>query len=300
MDRLALMELFVRVAESGSITAGGRDLGLSQARASRGVKQLESALQTTLLHRTTRQVALTPEGERFLVAARVALEAVDAANASVREPSELHGRIRLSAPVGYGQRIVAPAVDAFTEAHAGLQVDLHLSDRFVDLVSEGFDLAIRLGELPSSSLRSRRLGMAFRAIVVAPSYSSARPIPRSPEDLADHEFLVFTRLQSAKLQLWQEDRVRAIEVSGRLAADHLPTLRDWCLRGRGVGLLPLWLIREDVRRGRLVRLLPSWHPPPLPIWALLPPSAFRPARVQALLDHIADWVASHPTVSPSD
>lgn len=191
-------------------------------------------------------------------------------------------------------------MDAFTEAHAGLQVDLHLSDRFVDLVSEGFDLAIRLGEFPSSSLRSRRLGMAFRAIVVAPSYSSARPIPRSPEDLADHEFLVFTRLQSAKLQLWQEDRVRAIEVSGRLAADHLPTLRDWCLRGRSVGLLPLWLIREDVRRGRLVRLLPSWHPPPLPIWALLPPSAFRPARVQALLDHIADWVASHPTVSPSD
>jgi len=283
------MKLFVRVAELGSFTAAASELGISQSQASRGVKQLEEHLGRALLLRTTRQLSLTEEGQRYLVASGEVLRSLAEAEASVRGDLPT-GRLRVTAPVGFGQRVVAPVIDTLLEEHPTLGVELRLGDRFVDLVAEGLDVAVRLGALEPSSLKVRRLGLSRRALVASPAYLADRA-PTSPEDLEGHRLLRYTHLRERAWLLRSGGEQRAVAVAGRRAVDHLPTLRDWVLAGRGIAQLPSWLIEADLDAGRLLCALPPWEPTPLAIHAVFPPTRHRPPRVEAFVSRLATAVS---------
>ncbi|MEM9071030.1 MAG: LysR family transcriptional regulator [Myxococcota bacterium] len=184
MDRLDALRLFTRAAALGSFSATAREQGVSQAHVSRTIRQLEARLGCTLMLRTTRALTPTAEGRRLLDTARAVLDAYEAAEESVREHDEPSGPLRVTAPVGVGQRVIAPIVDTLLQTHPGLSVDLTLTDRFVDLVAEGIDVAVRLGNAGAGSLKRRRVGKAARMLVASPAYLAGHPRVRRPEALA--------------------------------------------------------------------------------------------------------------------
>ncbi len=288
MDRLDALRLYVRVATLGSFTLGARTVGVSRVQASRAVAQLEEEFGVTLLRRSTRKLSLTPEGERFLDGAREVLRTMGVLEDSVQLARTAKGTLRVSAPVGFGQAVVGPILWQLADQNPELEVDLRLSDLFVDVIGEGFDVAIRLGEAEPSELKARTLAMAPRHLVATPEYLATAPRLEAIEDLARHPLLIYTMMK--RPHVWSlgapDGEIRHITVSGRRRADHLPTLRDWACAHSGIGYLPEWLIAPDLRDRRLVPVLPDLQPLALPVRAVFPATR-RPKRVTLLLDALS-------------
>lgn len=295
MDRIDALRLFARLAEQGSFSAAARQLKVKQSTASKWIAELEAELATSLVQRTTRSVHLTDAGRRLLARAQVILSAFDdmTGEFSDRAP-EPNGRVRVSAPVVFGRLFVVPAVADFLAQHHQVQIELVLGDRYVNLIEEGFDLAVRVGVPTDTSARGRKLADSRRVLVAAPDYVTSRGQPRLPKDLEDHECLVHGDGNAA--MVWRFGRARGadvpVRVHGRLAVNHSEAVLAMARRGLGIALLADWLVQADLDDGRLIPLLEEFTTPPAPIYVLSPPGMFTPAAVRALIEHLVAAMAA--------
>lgn len=280
--------IFAAVAEHRSFTGAAEALSLSKATVSKAVARLESHLGQSLFHRTSRRLALTEAGrplaeraQRMVAEARCAEEeALDAASAPA-------GRVRVAAPMSFGVLTVAPALAGFLAEHPQVEVELHLSDAQVDIVAQGFDLALRIADLPDSSLRARRLCAIPIHLVASPAYLDRHGRPAHPAELAGHKLLGYTNLPGA-WRFRRGDEEAAVRAAGPLAANSGDALVPALLAGLGVARLPAFIVGPHLASGALEAILPDWTPPPTALHLLTPPGRLRPARVEALIDWLAD------------
>ncbi|VVD81227.1 LysR family transcriptional regulator [Pandoraea pneumonica] len=295
MDRFKQIETFVAVAAKGSLSAAAAMEGVAPAVIGRRIDALETRLGVKLLVRTTRRVTLTFEGSAFLEDCQRILHEMHNAESAVSAGGvKASGHLRLSAPAGFGRRHVAPLLPVFIETHPDVTVTLDLSDRLVDLVNEGFDCAIRLGELPDSSLVSLRLGENRRVCVAAPAYLARRGTPESLEALARHNCLAFgsTANQQRGWTFSQDGKVVTIRVNGTMECTDGAVLHDWCLDGYGLAWRSWWEVGDDIRAGRLVTVLDAFAAPPIGIHAVFPQRRHLPLRVRLFIDHLKHHYSS--------
>jgi DNA-binding transcriptional LysR family regulator len=285
MGKLKQIETFVSVASRGTLTAAAAAEGVAPAVVSRRLDALEARLGVKLLLRTTRRVSLTFEGSAYLEDCQRILRELGEAEASVSLGGvKARGHLRLSAPAGFGRKHVAPLIMPFLDAHPEVTVSLDLTDRLVDLVNEGVDCAIRVGELTDSSLVSMRLAENRRAVVASPAYLEKHGIPHTLADLARHNCLSLGQ-QRGWLFRQGEDTV-SIKVNGLLECNDGAVLHEWALAGRGLAWRSMWEVGADLKSGALVSLLEAFAAPPTGIHAVFPQRKFLPLRVRLLIDYL--------------
>jgi molybdate transport repressor ModE-like protein len=295
------MRLFARLAEQGSFSAAARDLKIKQSTASKWIAELETELGANLVERTTRSVRITEDGQRLLDRARQVLAAFDELTADFDQRSlQPRGRVRVSAPVVFGRLFVVPAVGDFLKRHPEVHVEVVMNDRYVNLVDEGFDLAIRVGVPTDTSARGRKLADSRRVLVAAPAYLKNRHRPKTPDDLRLHECLVHGDANASIVWRFGKDQARGVPVAvrGRFAANNSEAVALMARQGLGIALLADWLVREDLARGRLISLLEDFGAPPAPIFALSPPGRFSSVTVHALTEHLAIAIAGRLATEP--
>jgi len=295
-ERLDLLDvaLFVRAALLANVSAAGREFGLSAAVASARLAQLERLLGARLLHRTTRRISLTQDGEIFMTRAQTLLDAAAAARASVgRAQTEPHGRLRVAMTSSFGRQHVSPVIPEFLRRYPGVSVDLRLSDHLVDLVDAGVDLAIRLGALKDSTLVAKRLAANPRVICCSPAYLAERGVPHHPADLAQHECVI---LSDQHTWAFETPAGRLdVRVGGRLATDNGEVIRDALLAGFGIALKSTWDVAPYLRSGELVTILDSYPlAETVAIWAVYPSRAFVPPKTLAFIDFLAAHFGDPP------
>ncbi|WP_017231387.1 LysR family transcriptional regulator [Pandoraea sp. B-6] len=283
---LDTVALFVRVAALGNVSAAGREQGLSPATASTRLTQLEGVLGARLLHRTTRRVALTQEGEAFLRDAQTLLAAEAQAMASVGQGHAApQGRLRVSCSSSFGRQHVSPALSAFLARYPGISLDFRLTDRVVDLIEAGMDLAIRVGALRDSTLVARKLAPNRRTLCASPAYLAARGAPKHPGELAAHDCLILGEQRDWRFVT--PGGPLSVRVSGRLASDNGEVLRDAVLAGLGIALKSTWDVGAHLRSGALVPVLPAYPlAEEVAIWAVYPSRAFVPPKTHALIEFL--------------
>ncbi|MGK5055504.1 LysR family transcriptional regulator [Janthinobacterium sp. LB2P49] len=285
MDRFLVMTCFARAVETGSFSAAGRDLGLGQPNVSRYVAALEEHLQTRLLHRSTRKLALTPEGERYYAEVRRILDAVAESESSFRENVDPSGLLRVACPTALAHAFVLPHVPAFLERYPGLSLDLQINDRYVSLVDEGAELAIRIGHLDDSALRARRIGLFERVFVASKGYLAKRGVPVTPDDLRGHDCVIYTLLSSGATWRFRDTEV---PVSGRLRVNSPEAVRESVNAGLGIGHGPEWLFEEGLKNGNLQLLLTQHTAPPVPVQIIYVANRLLPTRAVVFMDFIAE------------
>lgn len=302
MDRLTAMKTFLRVAETGSFSAAARDLGVGQPAVSKTVAQLEEALGARLVIRSTRRLALTEDGLRYLEAARVALEAVDAAEAAVAGRSaQPRGTVRLAASIAFGRLHLAPRLGRLFARHPDLNVELRLSDGFVDLIEDGVDVAVRIGALRDPGLVARRVGAMRRVTVARPDYWDRRGRPARPEDLTGHDCLVYDGLSTGDVWTFGgPDGPVTVRVKGRLRTTVSDAMREAVLAGLGVGVTPRWMWRDELRDGTLETALDAFEPTPRSINAVFPERRMISPKVRAVVDFLAEEFRRDPNLSDDD
>ncbi|KVV46313.1 LysR family transcriptional regulator [Burkholderia territorii] len=289
MDRFKQIETFAAVAAKGSLSAAAHAEGVAPAIIGRRLDALEERLGVKLLVRTTRKLTLTFEGSAFLEDCQRIINDMQNAEASVSAGGvKASGHLRISAPAGFGRRHVAPLVPEFSGAHPDVSVTLDLSDRMVDLVNEGFDCAVRLGELPDSSLVSLKLGENRRVCVASPAYLARRGTPATLDELARHNCLALAaNANQQRGWSFQEDgKVVSIRVSGTMECSDGAVLHEWCLAGYGLAWRSWWEVGEDIAAGRLVSVLDAFAAPPIGIHAVFPQRRHLPLRVRLFLDYL--------------
>jgi DNA-binding transcriptional LysR family regulator len=285
MSRLKQIETFVSVASRGSLTAAATAEGIAPGVISRRLDALEARLGVKLLLRTTRRVTLTFEGSAYLEDCQRILRELGDAEASVSLGGvKARGHLRLSAPAGFGRKHVAPLIMQFLDANPEVTVNLDLSDRLVDLVNEGIDCAIRVGELSDSSLVSIKLAENRRAVVASPAYLARHGTPRTLEDLARHNCLSLGQQRGWLFR--QGEDIVSIKVNGLLECNDGAVLHEWALAGRGLAWRSLWEVGEDMKSGALVPVLDEFAAPPTGIYAVFPQRKYLPLRVRLLIDHL--------------
>lgn len=293
MDRIDGMKSFVAVVESGSFAAAGQRLGISNKLVSKRVAQLEKQLGMSLLHRTTRSMSLTHEGERYLEGARRVLAELEQLESEFDDSDGLKGVVRVAGPITYGDTAVANAATRFVEHHPNVAVELNLSDRYVDLAKGGFDVAIRIGALSDSSLIVRKLGEAHMKVVAAPSYLEEHGAPSHPTALTDH--ICIRDANNPDPNRWPfqiEGQTVQVPVSGPFLANSPPACLVPTRAGRGIFICPDVFLGDDLETGRLVELFPQFHSRTIPIQSVQLPSAFRKPRVKAFVDFMRDEIRS--------
>jgi DNA-binding transcriptional LysR family regulator len=280
------MRLFVRAMHWGSLSAAGRELGFSPAVASKRLSRLERALGVRLLQRSSRRLALTDAGGRYLERARHILADIDDAAADAARDGTVSGRLRVAAPNALGRRWIGPALARFCDAYPAVDASLSLSDGVVDLLEGGFDLAVRIGAATDSALVSRRLAANRRVLCAAPCYLARHGVPTRVEDLSRHDCLV--QLRPGMLpQEWRfrvADGVRAVRVSGRLSSDNGEQILDWALQGRGLALKSVWDVAADVAAGRLVTVLDAVEPDLADLHLVFPSRRHLPAHTRLFIE----------------
>jgi DNA-binding transcriptional LysR family regulator len=294
MDRLAALQVFAQVVESGSFAKAAERLNLSTSAASRQVAELEAHLQARLLNRTTRRVSLTESGRAFYErSVQLLADLEEAEQEAARAAVVPRGTIRLTTSVNFGVRHLAPAIAAFAARHPEVRFDVSLSDRIVDLVEEGFDLAIRIGGPGSENLVARKLGETRVVPCAAPAYLAARGAPRVPEDLERHNCFTYEYVTPRNLWRFRDPsgRERAVRVSGSLHSNNGDLLAEAAARGAGIVFEPAFIVGPDVRAGRLVPLLQDFEPAPIPIYAVYPSRKHLSAKVRLFVDFLLEFFA---------
>ncbi|WP_342379944.1 LysR family transcriptional regulator [Myxococcus stipitatus] len=290
MKRAQLDEMlaFMAVVEAGSFVGGGRALGLTRSAAGKALARLEARLGVRLLHRTTRQVSLTDDGRVFHEHCLQVRAALDDAEASVgQRPGTPRGVLRLTVPDAFGRLLVLPLVDEYLRAWPEVQVEVSITDRVVDIIEEGYDLAVRINvSSPDIRLVSRLVGQDEAVVCAAPSYLRAHGAPSSLAELTEHECLHFcSRTQRQRWRLREKGGAWVrVEGRSRLRLDSGEAIRNAAVAGLGIAYLPRFLVDEDLESGRLEALLPSCDTDPVPISALYPSKRFLPAKVRRFID----------------
>lgn len=298
MDRFAHIQALVAVVETGSFSRAAERLGVAKSVLSRRVTALEHDLGVQLLQRTTRSLSLTGPGRQFHERATRILADLDDAEQSIRDASAaLRGRIRLAAPLSFGLHRLSAALDAFLVLHPGIELDLDLNDREVNLVEEGFDMAVRIGELRDSTLIARRLGIARFAACAGPDYLERQGVPQHPDELPQHIGLHYSN--TPLRQAWTfGDGARGTLVGIpqiRMRANNGDVLTAAAVAGLGILNTPTFIVAEALAGGRLVEILADYRRPAIGIHAVYPPGRLISRRVTALTDYLAERFGSHPT-----
>lgn len=288
MDKLAAMQLFRRVAETGSFSTVSREVRLAQPTVSKQVAALEEHLGSKLLNRSTRQVNLTEAGETYYQrCCQVLDELVDAEADLQNQQSQPTGQLRIAMPIGAGRIKLLPCLWQFQQRYPQLSLDVHLDDNYVDMLKQGIDVAIRIGELDDSSLVARKLGSIPRYIVASPEYLTSHGQPKTLTDLLQHNCIVYNLLNTQNA--WHftgPDGKQKIQVSGNFSSNSPDAIREAVLADKGIAVLLGWLVEDDIKQGRLKRILPDYTPTTLEIHALYPQRRFMPAKLKLLLEHL--------------
>ena len=290
MDKLKAFESFVSVATRGSLTAAARAEGVAPAIMGRRLDALEEHLGVKLLVRTTRRISLTHEGSAFLEDCHKLLADVANAEASVSAGGiRASGHLRLTAPAGFGRRHVAPLVPRFRALHPEVEISLNLSDRVVDLAGEGFDCAVRVGDLPDSSLVSVRIAENRRLCVAAPQYLQRRGAPSHPSELAQHDCLALSS-DASQTRGWafrlSAGELVHIRPGGPLDCSDGQVLYDWCLAGFGIAWRSTWEVENEIASGQLVAVLEEFAAPPNGVYVVFPHAKHLPLRVRLWIDYL--------------
>jgi DNA-binding transcriptional LysR family regulator len=289
VDRLRQIETFVAVATRGSLTAAALAEGVAPAVIGRRIDALEERLGVKLLVRTTRRITLTHEGSAFLEDCQRLLADLASAEASVSAGGvKASGALRITAPAGFGRRHVAPLVPRFLALHPDVHVSLNLSDRVVDIVNESFDCAVRVGDLPDSSLVSVRLADNRRLCVATPAYLQRAGTPQHPSELARHECLTLSS-DASQTRGWAfmvDGALTHLRPSGRIDCSDGQVLHDWCVAGLGLAWRSTWEVAHEVAAGQLVSVLDDFAAPPNGIYAVFPHAKHLPLRVRLWIDFL--------------
>jgi DNA-binding transcriptional LysR family regulator len=297
--KLDAIAAFNAVVETGSVSAAARRLGVGKSVISKRVTELEDSVAATLLKRSTRSVVLTDRGQAFYERTRALLSDLeDAANAASDRSRGLRGTLRLAAPMSFGTMHLGEILWSFLARHPELELAVDLDDRVVDLLGLGYDLGIRIGRLPDSSLIGRRLADMRVLLCASPAYLARRGAPRSLEELKDHDCIGYAHLTAG--QLWQFEPARggseqrSVRVKSRVVANNGELMRDAAIAGLGLALLPEFLIFEALKAGRLLPVLPACRPVSGAVYALYPRDRQGSPRVTALVEHLAAALARPP------
>ena len=301
MDTIAGMRLFTEVVDGGSFSAAAREMGMAPSSVARGIGALEDDLGVRLLNRTTRKLSLTEAGRLFHERSKRILVEIDDARLSVSQlEAAPRGTLRLSVPVAFGRLHVAPTLPEFLACYPAVAIDLCLTDAFVDLVEEGVDLAIRIGELQDSSLIARRLARNTRVICGSPAYFERAGRPSAPQQLGDHNCLVYKRQSNrATWRLRDREQTYEVEVRGSLWANNADALHTAALAGLGLAILPTWMVGEDLRRGALEVAFADYQVSPgaldTSIYAVFPYARHLSPKVRALVDFLVRRFTPRPS-----
>ncbi len=297
LDSLNDIAVFVRVVDSGSFTAAAERLGISKSVVSKYVTRLEDRLGARLLNRTTRRLSLTEAGRVFYERSRQGLADIEDAQAEVsRLQGEPRGTLRLNAPMSFGILHIAPALPEFLNLHPDVTVDMNLDDRIVDMIEEGFDVSVRISELPDSSLVARRLGPCHHAIVAAPAYLERCGTPRTPEELRNHNIITY-RYQESALEwhfLTPGNKPISVAVSGSLMMNNSLAVREALLEGVGITRTPTFVVGKDIQEGRLIPVLREYQILEVTIFLVYPQRRHLSPKVRAFVDFMAKRITKTP------
>ena len=299
MDLLATLRTFVRITETGSFSAVAREVGATQPAISRQVAQLEEHLGVRLFQRSTRSLTLTEDGRDLLGHARLVLETVAETEAAIgRRRGSATGLVRLGCPTVFGRVYVAPRIGALLQRHPDLSIELCIADDVVDMVQQGLDLAIRVGEIADTSLIARRIGSTTAVTVASVDYLAERGEPTHPSDLARHECIVFTRVETPEEWLFEGDGGSvSVTVSGRFRSNGIEAVLAAMQSGLGITRIPGWMVRAELEAGQVRRILSNWRPRPRPIHAVYPSRRFLATRTRAVIDFLVDEFRLDPLIS---
>lgn len=297
-EHLDDIKLFLRVLDAGSISAAARSLDVSVAVASQRLKRLEGNLHVRLLQRTTRRLHPTPEGLELAEQGRALVEDLDALMSGLRcGAGSVSGTLRITTSSSFGNMYISPLLPAFMTAYPDVKLSMNLNDQLLDLVGEGFDLGIRIGVMPDSSLVARRLTDNRRVLCAAPDYLRRHGTPRIPADLADHECLLLVGSGGSQ-NVWRFSDAKGNEIAqrvqGRFESTQGELLRDAVVAGLGVSLHSLWHVHEQIRSGALQVLLLDYPVPLTGIHAVMPQRRLVPPRVRVFMDFLADYFGDTP------
>lgn len=300
MDQLGALQVLIAVADTGSFSRAAERLGLSRAMASRHILELEARLGVRLFNRTTRRVALTEQGATFVERCRDVIADLETAEREVTsKAAEPVGRLRVNAPMTFGARYIAPCISDFAMRHPGVSIDLVLNDRFVDLVEEGYDIAIRIGRLTDSSMVARRIGGTRIIAAASPGYLARRGVPQAPADLTRHDCLHYAYATARNVWMFEDrDGPVAQRIDSRVSCNNGDALCQMAMAGLGLVREPDFILGPEIAAGRLVEVLADFAPPAIGIHALHPSGRLVPLKVRAFIDFLAaafpsghDWSA---------
>lgn len=289
--------IFARVAELGSFARAAQDLGLSNPTVSKSIARLEERLGVTLLARTSRRLSLTEGGRAALArATRILREGEAVEEEAIEQSATPRGRVRISAPLSFGIGYMAATLPSLLKAYPEITPEFSLSDQRVDLIAEGFDLALRIARLEDSSLIARRLCAVRLLLLASPTYFKTRERPSHPGQLRDHDALAYSGAGAPGVWRFTHPRFgeELVEPRIRMSSDNADMLTPALLAGLGLAIQPEFLVWREVRSGDLEIVMPDWTPPPLALHLIMPPSPLRPLRVQAVIDHLSRALAQAP------
>jgi len=296
MDRFRSMSVFVEVVERGGFTAATEKTGLSRAHVSKLVMQLEEHLGIRLLNRTTRRISLTEMGRIYYERCKALLLEADEIDGMAREQaSKPRGTLTIGAPSSFGTLQFKKVITEYMKRYPQMQISLHLTDRFVDVVDEGFDVVIRIAEMVDSSLIARKLSPCKRVFCASPEYLREFGTPKVPQDLALHKCLLYTNLD--KPDTWTlhgSTGTESVKVSGPLTADNGAILQAAAVDNLGIIFSPTFIVGEDIRAGRLQQILPNYCPPDIAIHAVFPSRRYLSAKVRTFVDFAVDYFGENP------
>jgi DNA-binding transcriptional LysR family regulator len=286
MDRIREMETFLRVVEAGSFSAAARGLDIGQPAVSKIVADLERRLGIRLLARSTRRLTPTEAGLAFYERARRAMAEADEAETAARGAAmRLEGRLRISAPVTFGRLHVVPKLGAFLDAHPRLRLELVMDDRVIDLLAENIDAALRLGALPDSELTARRLAGADRLVVATPSYLARWGFPGAPEDLRDHQAIVYRQVTGGQEWVFRREHSEVpVRLEPRLTLSAAEGVREAVLTGLGLTIASRWMFAPELASGEVVPVLQEWSLPPMDLWVTYPSGRLMSTKAKAFVE----------------
>jgi DNA-binding transcriptional LysR family regulator len=289
MDAFSDLAFFTLLVRRGSLAAAAQELGVTPPSVSKRLAALEARLGVRLLHRTTRRISPTPEGETYFAEGAQVLADLQALEQSVAGAKvQPRGLLRLSAPLGFGRRHIAPALSKFARAYPEVELQLHLSDRIPNLVEQGFDAAVHIGELPDARLTARKLAPNHRLLCAAPAYLRRAGEPKHPRELAQHR-CIFLRERDETFGTWHlraGSKHETVKVRGPLSSNDGESALAWALDGHGILLRSAWDAAPYLRSGRLKPVLPEWKAPPADVMLVFPTRAHLPAKTRALVDFL--------------
>ncbi|MGC9403353.1 LysR family transcriptional regulator [Vibrio genomosp. F10] len=301
MGQLESIRIFIKVVETGSITKASEQLGLAKSAISKRLSELEQQLGTRLINRTTRKSSLTEAGLIYFQKSKLIAEEIDVLNGQISsDRKDLVGTLKLAVPLSFGVEHLVPALDEFSKQHKDLKLDIDFSDRKVDLIGDGFDLAVRIGELTDSTLRAKAITPIRHLLCASPAYLDEFGTPQTPDDLSEHQFLRYSQMAPSGLSLLGEKKSGSkrekVTVSLNIAhnANNGEFLKSMAVSGHGITYLPQFIIWKELKSGALKQILASYTPAPFNAYVVFPEARYLPQKSRVFIDFLSDYFGETP------